>query len=73
MFLDFLYVVGGAVIMLFAAQVLLTDPSSESATNLRQHYFDVSRQVLLLSDAPPGVEHRRGLPPRPGVHERQYS
>ena len=47
-FRDFLYVVGGAVIMLFAAQVLLTDPSSESATNLRQHYFDVSRQFFFF-------------------------
>lgn len=38
-FLDFLYIVAGAVAIFFATQVLLPDASGET-TDVREHYFD---------------------------------
>ena len=46
-FLEFLYIVAGAVVMFFATHLLLPDASS-STTDVRVHYFDVRRQFFGL-------------------------
>lgn len=46
-FLEFLYVVAGAILIFFATNILLPDASSET-TDLRAHYFGVHRQFFLL-------------------------
>ena len=47
-FLEFLYIVGGAVIVLFASHVLVPDTSSESSSDLRRHYYEVAPQFFLF-------------------------
>jgi len=46
-FLEFLYIVAGAVILFFATHVLLPDASS-TAADVKGHYFDVRRQFFSL-------------------------
>jgi hypothetical protein len=38
-FIEFLYIVAGAVVIFFATQILLPDASSET-TDVREHFFD---------------------------------
>jgi hypothetical protein len=47
-FLEFLYIVAGAIIIFFATQVLLPDPSSPDANNLRDYYFGICRQFFFF-------------------------
>jgi len=47
-FLDFLYIIAGAVVILFASHVLVPDASSESSSDLRRHYFEVAPQFFLF-------------------------
>ena len=44
-FLEFLYIVAGAILIFFATHVLLPDASSNT-TDVRDHYFDVRRQFF---------------------------
>lgn len=46
-FLEFLYVVSGAILIFFATHILLPDAAS-GTTDLRAHYFDVRRQFFGL-------------------------
>ena len=45
-FLEFLYIVAGAMLIFFATHLLLPDPSSADAGDLRAHYFNISRQFF---------------------------
>ena len=45
-FYEFLYIVAGAMLVFFATHVLLPDPSSADAGDLRAHYFNISRQFF---------------------------
>jgi hypothetical protein len=45
-FLEFIYIVAGAMLVFFATHVLLPDPSSADAGDLRAHYFNSSRQFF---------------------------
>jgi hypothetical protein len=45
-FLEFLYIVAGAILIFFATHLLLPDPSSADAGDLRTHYFNISRQFF---------------------------
>ena len=47
-FLDFLYIIAGAVVLLFASHVLVPDSSSESSSDLRRHYFEVAPQFFIF-------------------------
>jgi hypothetical protein len=47
-FLDFLYIVSGAILIVFATHVLLPDASSSDANDLRLHYMGVSHQFFLF-------------------------
>jgi hypothetical protein len=47
-FLEFLYLILGPVLILFASQVLLPNPSSTDAGDLNERYFEVSRPFFLL-------------------------
>ena len=47
-FLDFLYIIAGAVVILFASHVLVPDASSESSSDLRRHYFEVAPQFFIF-------------------------
>lgn len=47
-FLEFLYIVAGAIIIFFATQVLLADPSSPDANDLRAYYFGICRQFFFF-------------------------
>jgi hypothetical protein len=47
-FLGFLYIVSGAIVILFATQVLLPDSSSTDANDLRQYYRSIRRQFFLF-------------------------
>ena len=47
-FLEFLYLILGPVLVLFASQVLLPNPSSTNAGELNDRYFEVSRPFFLL-------------------------
>ena len=47
-FLEFLYIVGGAVIILFASHVLVPDASSESSSDIRRHYYEVAPQFFVF-------------------------
>jgi hypothetical protein len=46
MFRDFLYVIAGPIIILFATDLLVPDFSGQESSNLRTHYFGVSRQFF---------------------------
>lgn len=48
MFLDFLYVMAGPVILLFAASLLVPEIPGEGSLDLRTHYLGVSRQFFFL-------------------------
>ncbi len=45
-FLEFLYIMAGAMLIFFATQLLLPDPSSADAGDLRALYFNISRQFF---------------------------
>ena len=45
-FLEFLYIVAGAMLIFFATHLLLPDPSSADAGDLRAHFFNISRQFF---------------------------
>lgn len=45
---EFLYIMLGPVLILFASQVLLPGSSDTPARELEQHYFDVSRPFFLF-------------------------
>ena len=45
---EFLYVILGPVLILFASQVLLPNPSDPDAGELNERYFEVSRPFFLL-------------------------
>ena len=45
-FLEFLYIVAGAMLVFFATHLLLPDPSNVVAGDLRTHYFNISRQFF---------------------------
>ena len=45
-FLEFLYIVAGAMLIFFATTILLPDHSSADAGDLRAHYFTISRQFF---------------------------
>ena len=47
-FLEFLYIVAGAMLLFFATHVLLPDASSAGANDLRAHYFGISRQFFFF-------------------------
>lgn len=47
-FAEFLYVVLGPVLILFASQVLLPNPSQTDAVELNERYFDMSRPFFLF-------------------------
>ncbi len=47
-FSEFLYLILGPVLVLFASQVLLPNPSSTDAGELSERYFEVSRPFFLL-------------------------
>ena len=47
-FAEFLYVMLGPVLILFASQVLLPNPSSTDVGELNERYFEVSRPFFLL-------------------------
>ena len=48
MFHDFLYVIAGPIIIVFATDLLMPDPASEGSNDLRDHYFNISRQFFTL-------------------------
>ena len=48
MFRDFLYVIAGPVILLFAASLLIPEFSGEESRDLRKHYFTINRQFFFL-------------------------
>jgi len=45
-FLEFLYIIAGAMLIFFATHILLPDHSSADAGDLRAHYFTISRQFF---------------------------
>jgi hypothetical protein len=47
-FQDFLYVIAGPIIILFATNLLVPDPSSERSSDMQAHYFGISRQFFCL-------------------------
>ena len=47
-FSEFLYLILGPVLILFASQVLLPNPSSTDTGDLNERYFEVSRSFFLL-------------------------
>jgi len=47
-FIEFLYVMLGPVLILFASQILLPRASSEGAADLDENYFEVSRPFFLF-------------------------
>lgn len=48
MFRDFLYVIAGPILILFATNLLVPDFASGESSDLRTHYFGVSRQFFSL-------------------------
>ena len=48
LFQDFLYVIAGPIIILFATDLLVPDLSGDEACDLRAHYFRVNRQFFCL-------------------------
>ena len=47
-FIEFLYIVCGAIIIFFATQVILPDPSSPDTDNMRAYYFGICRQFFFF-------------------------
>lgn len=47
-FLEFLYIVAGAMLLFFATHVLLPEASSAGANDLRAHYFENNRQFFFF-------------------------
>ena len=47
-FLEFLYIVAGALLLFFATHVLLPDASSPDTNDLRAYYFGISRQFFIF-------------------------
>jgi hypothetical protein len=47
-FLEFLYIVGGAVIVLFASHVLVPDAASGSSSDMRRYYYEVAPQFFVF-------------------------
>lgn len=48
LFHDFLFVIAGPIIILFATDLLVPDLSSEGSSDLQAHYFRVNRQFFCL-------------------------
>jgi hypothetical protein len=48
MFGDFLYVIAGPIIIVFATDLLMPDPASEGSNDLQEHYFSISGQFFFL-------------------------
>ncbi len=48
MFHDFLYVIAGPVILVFASSLLMPEFLGEGLIDLREHYFSVNRQFFFL-------------------------
>ena len=48
LFQDFLYVIAGPIIILFATNLLVPDPSSRGSSDMQAHYFGISRQFFCL-------------------------
>ena len=48
MFLGFLFIIAGPIILYFATRVLLPDPGDEQFSNPTAHYFSIAPQFFLL-------------------------
>ncbi|UCH84273.1 MAG: hypothetical protein JSW50_00880 [Candidatus Latescibacterota bacterium] len=73
-FFAFLYVILGPILIIFASQVLLPNPSDDGSVDLNEFYFDVSRPFFIFLAASQiwvnGVDLilRDGLTPEGGLN-----